>query len=99
MAIYSTYPKGTNVRVTATFEDAAGTDLDPTTVEVIVQTPELVETTYTYGSESSPVKSATGIYYIDVSLDTAGWWTFPWRSTGTGQTAFQTHIYVTPSEF
>ena len=99
MAIYDTSHKGANRRFTYTVEDAAGTDMDPTTVAVTVQTPELVETTYTYGSDSYPVKSATGIYYIDVSLTSSGWWMLRWLATGTGQTAWETAHYVSPSEF
>lgn len=99
MAIYNTHPKGTNIRVTATFEDAAGTDLDPTTVAVTLQTPEYNETLYTYSSDAALVKSATGIYYIDVSADSSGWWAARWRATGTGATAFEHHFYISPSEF
>ncbi len=95
----NSYHKGANVRFTATYEDAAGTDMDPTTVAVTVQTPELVETRYVYGSDSSPVRSATGIYYIDVSLGTSGWWHVRWSATGTGQTARDTAVYVSSSEF
>ena len=98
-AIYTTVHKGANRRFTYTVEDADGTDMDPTTVAVTVQTPELSETTYTYGSDSYPVLSATGIYYIDVSMDTCGWWALRWLATGTGQTAWETAIYVSPSEF
>ncbi len=95
----NTVYKGSLRRFTATYQDATPTALDPTTVGVTVQTPELVETTYYYGSGSTVVKSATGVYYTDVSLDTCGMWAVRWFATGTGQTAWETQIYVAPSEF
>jgi hypothetical protein len=83
----NSYHVGDKVRCTGTFETAAGTDTDPSAVFFKVETPSGTETTYTYGTDAALVKSATGIYYVDVSITEAGTWHYRFYSTGTGQAA------------
>ena len=49
----NTYDVGDQVRVSAVFKNAAGTDTDPTAVTCKVKTPAGAITTYTYGTDAA----------------------------------------------
>lgn len=88
------YDKGDTIRVTCTFKNSAGVDTDPTAVVARVQDPAGVETTPTV------TKSATGIYYIDVTPSLSG--TYYYRFEGTGALVAASpdgHFNVKASEF
>ena len=70
------------VRATATFANSAGTATDPTTVTVYVKNPAGTLSTYIYGTDAEVVKSATGIFYIDVDCNKAGEWHVRFKGTG-----------------
>lgn len=55
---------------------------DPTTISLTIEVPAGTETTYTYAG-GTVSKLSTGVYYKDVSLDSAGAWKWFWTSTGT----------------
>ena len=78
------YDIGDLVRITGTFTTLAGAAQDPTTVSLVVTNPAGVSTTYTYAL-AEVTKSATGVYYKDVSATSSGTWLWRWVSTGTGQ--------------
>ena len=81
------YDKGDLIRVTGTFTTAAGAAINPDVVRFIVRSPLGVETSYLYGTDVELVRSATGIYYVDVSADVEGTWYYRYYSTGSGQAA------------
>ena len=83
MAMHFDY--GDNPRVTATFETASGTDTDPTAVYFKFTNPAGTTTTYEYGTDAEVVKSATGVYYVDIDCSAAGVYLWRFYSTGTGQ--------------
>jgi len=91
------FDEGDKPRLTATFEDGAGTDIDPTKVYFKYTDPSGNVTTYEYGVDAELVKSATGIYYVDLDLDEDGRWLWRWYSTGTGQSAEQGFIIADPA--
>lgn len=93
----NSYDLGDLVRVTTTFTTAAGVAVDPTAVLLAVKNPAGKTTTYTFGVGTEIVKSATGIYYMDVNANAAGWWFYRWYSTGTGQAAAQNAFRVNAS--
>ncbi len=95
----NSYHVGDKVRCTGTFETAAGTDTDPSAVYCRVKTPSGTTTTYTYGVDAALVKSATGIYYVDVSITEAGTWHYRFYSTGTGQAAGEESFVAKDSFF
>lgn len=95
----NSYHVGDKVRCTGTFETAAGTDTDPSAVLFKVETPSGTQTTYTYGTDAELVKSATGIYYVDVNCTEAGTWHYRFYSTGTGQAASEESFKVKDSFF
>lgn len=93
------YTQGEVVRVTGTFTNAVGSAVDPTTVRFSFKTPLGVTTTYLYGTDAQVVKSATGIYYVDVDADLSGVWRTRWKSTGTGKAAKESFFVVKESDF
>lgn len=91
------YEQGETVRITGTFS-VSGVNTDPTTVTLKVQNPAGTETSYTYAA-SEVTKSATGVYYKDVTLSTSGVWYYRWIGTGTVVSADEDYLFVKPSEF
>ena len=81
------FDKGDLVRCTGTFTDSAGDATDPAAVFFQFTNPAGTQTEYEYGADAELVKSATGIYYVDVDVSSAGRWYYRFYSTGTGQAA------------
>jgi hypothetical protein len=66
---------------TGPFTTVGGAVTDPTTITLTVQKPDTTETAYTYALATLS-KESTGRYYVDVTLDQAGLWSY--RLAGTG---------------
>jgi hypothetical protein len=88
----NTYDVGDLVRVTGTFTNAASVAQDPTAVLFKYKDPSGNKTTLTYNTDVSVVKSATGVYYVDVDVDEIGRWYYRWQGTGTGQSAGESYF-------
>lgn len=86
------YDIGDLVRITGTFTNSAGVVIDPTTVLFKHKDPSGNKTTLTYGVDSAVVRTSTGVYYVDLSVDEVGTWYYRWQSTGTGQSAGETYF-------
>jgi hypothetical protein len=97
MAEINSYVKGRRVRLTGTFS-VLGTNQDPTTVTLKVKDPSGVSTYYTYAL-GQITKSATGVYYKDISLNEDGTLFYRFEGTGTVETADETFLVVEKSEF
>jgi len=97
----NTYDVGDLPRVTGTLADSAGTASDPAgTITVSIKDPSGNTTSYVYGTDAELVKSSTGVYYVDVSVDEAGPWLYRFASgTGSGQAAAESYFMVQDSEF
>jgi len=96
------FEQGTRVRSTATFQNAAvpPVDADPTAVVVKYRVGSGEVTTKTYGVDNEVVKSATGIYYIDLDVAALdGTWYVRWSGTGTVVTAVESSFGVKQSQF
>jgi len=93
------YDKGDLVRVTGTFTDSDGTAQDPTAVLCQYKNPSGTTTSLTYGTDAELVKSATGVYYVDINANAVGEWWYRFYSTGTGQAADEGSFYVSLTEF
>ena len=76
----SSYYNGQGIRLSGTFT-VGGSLTDPTTVSLILRDPSGNEGTYTAagGQVSS---DATGIHYMDHTVDEAGIWMYKWIGTG-----------------
>lgn len=72
---------GDSVRLSNVFE-VDGTATDPTTVTLVVTDPSGSATTYTYAG-STVTKDSTGTYHRDVTVSSAGVWSWKWVGTGT----------------
>ncbi|MGH3266815.1 MAG: hypothetical protein ACRDNS_33095 [Trebonia sp.] len=81
---------------TGGFRDISGALIDPSTVELIYQTPDLATHTLVY--PTGVTKDAVGLYGAGVdSTGMPGIWTFAWKSTGTGQAYANAQIFVNPA--
>jgi hypothetical protein len=87
---------GDLVRITGTFSDSAGTNVDPTTITVYYKDPSSNITELVYGVDSDVVQSDTGIYYVDISIDESGNWYYRWKGTGSNQAADSDWFYINP---
>jgi hypothetical protein len=93
------YGLGDLVRITGTFENAAGVDIDPTSVFVKYKDPSGNETSLEFGVDAEVVQDATGIYHVDVDANEAGDWPYRFESTGTGQAGRETEFSIRVSKF
>ena len=93
------YHDGDLVRCTGTLSDSDGVAQDPAAVLFKFTTPSGTTTTYTYGTDAELVKSATGIYYVDVDGNAAGAWPYTFYATGSGQSAAEAFFHVEASKF
>ena len=95
----NTYDVGDEIRCTGTFTDADGDAQDPASVFFSFEAPSDASVTqYEYGVDTEVVKSSTGVYYVDLSIDESGMWYYRWHSTGTGQAAGENYFYVREQE-
>ncbi len=85
MAEVNVHNIGALVRITGTLTTAAGAPIDPTTLVAKVKAPDATTTTYTYGTTEFPIKSGSGVYYVDVTPTQVGEYWYQFLSTGTGQ--------------
>jgi len=82
------FDKGDKVRLSALFEDAAGTDVDPTAVAFKVETPAGVQSSKTLAANPTEViKDSTGNYHYDLSLNAEGDWFARVEGTGAVEAA------------
>jgi hypothetical protein len=83
---------GDAIRLQNTFT-VSGTKTDPTTITLEVKDPSGNTDTYTYAA-AQITKSATGVYYKDITFDEAGWWTYEWTGTGAVIVVEGNKVYV-----
>lgn len=89
----ATYDIGDTVRFSVAFTNAAGAAADPTTISATVKDPSGNTADYTYAL-ATVSKSATGSYYVDISIDEAGTWWCRWVSTGDPAQAAEQRAYT-----
>ena len=77
----NSYDINDGVRLLATFK-VSSVNTDPTTNTLKVKDPDRTTTTYTYAL-AEVTKSATGIYYKDITANKVGRWDYRWEGTGT----------------
>ena len=93
------YSKGDLVRIRGVFSDSDGVAQDPAAVFCKYTNPAGTTTTLEYSADAALVKSATGIYYVDVDASTAGAWPYTFYATGSGQSAAEAFLRVEASKF
>ena len=91
------YKKNQSVRITGTFT-VSSVNTDPTTITLKVRDPSGNIATYTYAL-AEVTKSATGVYYKDITTDESGQWFYNWIGTGTVAAADEDYFEVTSTVF
>lgn len=81
----NTYDVGDVARVTGNFYDASDNFADPAALSFVFKDPSGNSVTYVFGTDAELVKSATGVYYVDVDCDEVGDFHYRWVATGSGQ--------------
>lgn len=82
------------------FKDKDANYSDPTTVRLKTRDPSGTITTYTYPTDIEIVKTSTGIYYAQITLDESGKWHYRWEgSGGAGAGVAAGEIYVKKDVF
>jgi len=85
MAEVNVYNLNDLISITGRLTTAAGAPIDPSTLVVKVKAPDATIATYTYGTTAFPIKSAAGVYYVEVTPTQVGEYWYQFLSTGTGQ--------------
>ena len=68
---------------TGAITDVNGDAVDPTDITMVVKGPDGTATTYTFNGTPTLSKENTGRYYVDVTLDAAGLWSYALVGAGT----------------
>lgn len=89
----NTYVVGATVEMTATFRNASDALTDPTTITCIIQTPDGVETTYTYAL-GTVTKDSTGVYSKLLTTAQDGTHQYYFKGTGAVATAARGYFLV-----
>ena len=75
------YEYGSSPTLTATITNASGVNTDPATLTFKVKNPAGDVTTYVYGTDVELVKSATGVYYVELYCTSGGIWCWQFAAT------------------
>lgn len=94
-----TYDIGDVVRCTATFTNAAGAGVDPTTVVFTYLDPSGNQVSYEYGVDPEVIRPEDGAYYVDVPVNLSSTWCLRWVGTGLNAAAGEAFFIVRPSKF
>ena len=95
----NTYDVGDEVRVTGTLTNSSSTNTDPGALTVKYKNPAGTVTTKVYDTDPEVVRSATGIYYIDITVDAAGYWFYRFASSTSGVASAEGYFDVVESHF
>ncbi len=93
-----TYELFTLIRFEALFtRDDTGAIIDPTDIALYIRDPQHVQEVLLY-SEGAVKKESEGVYYYDLELARAGYWTYRFEGDGTVDISSpDTKIYVNHS--
>ena len=93
------YIKGTDVICEVKFRNAQRQLADPTAVFFKSKDPNNSIITYQFGPDAQVVKTAVGVYHVNVNANIVGEWTYRFESTGTGKAADEDKFRILPSSF
>lgn len=93
------YDIGDEVRCSVEFMDSTGTFADPSTVTFKLKNPSGTVTTYVYGTDAQLEKSAVGRYYVDVTINATGIWSYRFEGTGLVNVASESKFTIKQSVF
>jgi hypothetical protein len=95
----SAYQIGQVFVVTTTFKNAAGAATDPTTIRLLIKTPDGTETTYLYDTDEEVARVTAGVYKFELYLTQSGNHYYRWVGTGTVIAATEGALTVQKSRF
>jgi hypothetical protein len=87
------YPE-TEIRLTVSFTNSAGTAIDPATVTFETWSPSGFVSTYVYLTDSAVTKLSTGNYAADIVPGEAGRWHYRWKTSGAGTVIVQEGDFI-----
>jgi hypothetical protein len=90
---------GNRRRLECTFTDMRKVPTDPAVVVCQYQDPSGLEVTRTYGTDPEVIKESTGVYYLDLDIDTAGTWYYRFKGTGPVKAADERTIIARETVF
>jgi hypothetical protein len=93
-----TYDKGDRARLLVEFRDLDGAASDPASVTLEVKPPDAPAVSYS--NLLSPVivvRDGTGVYHMDIDLQTSGTWRYKWVGEGDLIAAEEGRLFVRPS--
>jgi len=76
------YDVGDAVRCQGSFTNQSGSAIDPDTVFFQWRDPSGTLTTKEYDTDDEVKRSGTGVYYIDLNINSAGSWHYRWYGVG-----------------
>lgn len=82
------------IRLSISFLEDDGDDVDPTTITLKTRSPAGVEASYVYQTDDEVQRVSAGHYTGDVTPDESGRWRYRWESTGTGKTIAQEGVFL-----
>lgn len=87
----SSYTLGRKIRLTVTITNAnTGVAVDPDNLTLTVRNRDTeASTAYVYGVDALIIRSATGVYYADVTPNDDGNYAYRWSCTGTIEDAVE----------
>ena len=94
MATVNAYDIGDLVRVTGSLTTSTGVAVDPSALTAVVKAPDGTQTTFVYGTDSFPIRTGTGQYYVDVTPTMEGEYYYRFTSTATGQASDEGYFRV-----
>lgn len=96
----TSYLLGRKIRLTVTITSVAtGAAADPDNLTLTIRNRDTsINTAYVYGTDAEIVKSATGIYYCDITPAADGNYSYRWSCTGTITDAVEDQYSIEPSE-
>lgn len=89
---------GSSAKLTVQFKNDLGNAADPEVVALKVMTPSGSISTYTF-ADAEVTRDATGSFYKNIDLPTAGTWKYRWEGQGTVTAATEAEIEVLRSVF
>lgn len=93
------YDKGDVVRCSVEFRNNSEVLSDPSVVTFKVKNPAGTVTTYVYGTDIAVVKDSTGMYHVDIEIDSVGIWYYRFIGSGTLKAASEAKFTIKQSEF
>jgi hypothetical protein len=81
-----------------TFQNAAGSDADPTTITFRLLEPDGTVTVFVYGTDAEVVRDALGQYHVDWTLAQSGRHVARWEGTGAVHASVEDELYARRSD-